>query len=127
MSKLSPSQCSRAVAINGNGNGHVAVSNNNGQVTIRESLEALDNIAFTLEDANEWNEVLKYSPDGSRLAVGSHDNKIYVYDAESYELQGELKGHSSYICSFDWSEDGTYGRSVCGAYDLLFWTMEDCE
>lgn len=29
--------------------------------------------------------------------------------------------------SVDWSEDGTYLRSVCGAHELLFFTTEDCK
>jgi len=31
-------------------------------------------------DPEEWSEVIKYSPDESLLAVGSHDNAIYIYD-----------------------------------------------
>ncbi len=27
----------------------------------------------------EWIEDLKFSPDGKHLAVGAHDNKLYVY------------------------------------------------
>jgi microtubule-associated protein-like 6 len=34
----------------------------------------------TNKDSQEWIEAMEYSPDGSKLAVGSHDNKIYVYD-----------------------------------------------
>lgn len=41
MSRFPPNQCSRAVAINPS-NGHVAVSDNEGQVTIRESYQAID-------------------------------------------------------------------------------------
>lgn len=44
--------------------------------------------------------------DGSRLAVGSHDNKIYIYETTEYTLQATLAKHSSYIIAVDWSTDG---------------------
>jgi len=37
---------------------------------------------------------------------------------------GRLKGHSSYIVCVDWSNDGKFLRTVCGAHELLFWTSE---
>ena len=35
---------------------------------------------FTLHHAKGWISDMKWSPDGSTLAAGSHDNKIYIYD-----------------------------------------------
>jgi WD40 repeat protein len=68
---------------------HLAVGHNDGTVTIRavEGLEAnkgqelinLDNIIQTLTNSQEWIECMRYSPSLTKLAVGSHDNKIYVY------------------------------------------------
>jgi WD40 repeat protein len=63
---------------------------------------------------------MEYSPDGSKLAVGSHDNNIYVYSTSNYSLLGVCSKHNSFITSVDWSLDGSYIRSVCGAYELLF-------
>jgi WD40 repeat protein len=40
-------------------------------------------------------------------------------------LKGVLKGHSSYIQNLDWSRDGNSLQSVCGAYELLFWKVDD--
>jgi WD40 repeat protein len=54
------------------------------------------------------------------LAVGSHDNNIYVYETTGYKLLGKCTKHNSFITSVDWSKDGKYIRSVCGAYELLF-------
>lgn len=65
-------------------------------------------------------EVLKYSHDGSKLAAGSHDNFIYVYNTNNYAKLGKCVGHSSFIVSVDWSQDGQSLRSVCGAHELLF-------
>ena len=76
------------------------------------------------KDSKEWIEAMSYSPDMQFLAVGSHDNNIYVYEAKSYGLVGTLKGHNSFIVSVDWSKDGKYIRSVCGAHELLFFFIE---
>jgi WD40 repeat protein len=67
-----------------------------------------------------------YNPSQNMLAVGSHDNYIYLYTvkANAYtKYAGPLKGHSSYICCLDWSSDGSYIRSNCGAYELLFFNV----
>jgi WD40 repeat protein len=64
------------------------------------------------------------SPDKKWLAVGSHDNFIYIYDTENqFKLKSTCKGHSSYINSLDWSADSDYIRSTSGAHDLLFWNV----
>ena len=36
----------------------------------------------------------------------------------------KLTGHSSFITAFDWSLDSKYLRSVCGAYELLFFNID---
>lgn len=125
LTSYAPSKCARAVAVNKAGNGHVAVGHNDGRVTIRSGVADLGTITNTLTDSDEWVEAMEYSPDGSKLAVGSHDNNIYVYDAESYELLGTCKAHNSFIVSVDWSEDSSYLRSVCGAHELLFFKTDD--
>ncbi len=69
---------------------------------------------------------MKYSPDEKRLAVGSHDNIIYIFavNGDQYSLQGKLQGHNSFITNLDWSKDGKNIQSNCGAYELLFWDVE---
>lgn len=68
--------------------------------------------------SKEWIEVLKYSPDETMLAVGSHDNDIYIYkvNGNNYEFHGKLQAHKSFITNFDWSKDSKYIQSNCGAY-----------
>ena len=46
------------------------------------------------------------------------DTKTY-----SEKKKQTLKGHSSFITALDWSQDGGFIRSVCGAYELLFFNM----
>lgn len=51
-------------------------------------------------------ETMHYSPDDKLLAVGSHDNFIYILDvSKSYKQITKLTGHSSFITSLDWSQD----------------------
>lgn len=68
---------------------------------------------------------MKYSPDESMLAVGSHDNDIYIFkvSGNSYTLHGKLEAHKSFITNMDWSRDGKYIQSNCGAYELLFFDV----
>ena len=61
------------------------------------------------------------------VAIGSHDNNVYVYYTWDWTLKCTLKGHSSFIIALDWSSDNTYIRTNCGAYELLFWTISNCE
>lgn len=119
LTELPDSQCARAVAYNQK-NGHIAVGHNDGTLTIRAAFNKLDQVIAQNTNSQEWIEAIQYSPDGSRLAVGSHDNNIYIYDSSAYKLQGKLTKHNSFIVSVDWSADGNYIRSVCGAHELLF-------
>jgi WD40 repeat protein len=118
LSVYPPNQCARAVAINPK-TGHVAVGINNGELSIRKSLRDLDNIVVQKHDAKEWIEALQYSPCGEFLAVGSHDNKIYIYDSH-YKLVSKCAKHSSFITSVDWSNDSQYIQATDGAYEILF-------
>ncbi len=96
-----------------------------GKVSIRQ-FEDLDRKVKTLKDAEEWSEVIKYSPCARYLAVGSHDNAVYVYDVENdYSLYTKFNKHNSFVTSIDWSIDSTYIRSVCGAYEKLYFNVKD--
>lgn len=122
LSEFPDSQCCRGAAINSK-SGHVAIGHNDGTMTVRQGKDNLSSIIATKNDSKEWIEVLSYSPDGSMLACGSHDNNIYIYDTSSYNKIGILKAHKSFITCFDWSADSSLIRSVCGAYELLFFKV----
>lgn len=96
-----------------------------GKVSIR-LMSDLDKKVKTITDADEWSEVMRYSPCERYLAVGSHDNCIYVYDVENdYSLYCKFNKHNSFVTSLDWSIDSTYIRSVCGAYEKLYFNVKD--
>jgi microtubule-associated protein-like 1/2 len=125
LSEYPDSKCARGVAYHAE-KGHVGVCHNDGTVTVRNS-NKLDEPMHTLRDAEEWSECIEFSPCGSLLAIGSHDNIIYVYETDGYTLKHKLKAHTSYICGMDWSQCSSYIRSVCGGYELLFFKLEDGE
>ncbi|XP_069374524.1 echinoderm microtubule-associated protein-like 3 isoform X1 [Paralichthys olivaceus] len=78
-------------------------------------------------DGNEQLSVMRYSPDGSFMAVGSHDNFIYIYNVTEsgrrYTRFGKCNGHSSFITHLDWSKDGKYIMSNSGDYEILYWDI----
>ena len=69
---------------------------------------------------------MAFSPDNQYLAVGSHDNAIYVYRTSDWGLQGKCTGHSSYIMALDWCAHSKFLRTNCGAYELLFFEVPSC-
>ena len=69
---------------------------------------------------------------GRYLAVGSHDNNIYLYDVMlSFDAKrgapmvktGTCRGHSSFITHLDWSVSGDMIVSNSGDYEQLFWDI----
>ena len=113
-----------------------------GQSTDAEVLEDV----YSAKHAKAWITDMKFAPNrteepsaGNRwctsLAVGSHDRNIYIYsilqvdkDARNSTgfhvwLRSICKGHNSYITHMDFSKDGHWLQSNCGAYELLFWDV----
>uniref|UniRef100_A0A803T092 EMAP like 4 n=1 Tax=Anolis carolinensis TaxID=28377 RepID=A0A803T092_ANOCA len=78
-------------------------------------------------DGNEQLSVMRYTVDGTLLAVGSHDNFIYLYtvteNGRKYSRYGKCTGHSSYITHLDWSPDNKYIMSNSGDYEILYWDI----
>ncbi|XP_039865853.1 echinoderm microtubule-associated protein-like 4 isoform X1 [Simochromis diagramma] len=78
-------------------------------------------------DGNEQLSVMRFSIDGSMLAVGSHDNFIYLYNVSEqgrkYSRYGKCTGHSSYITHLDWSPDNNFIMSNSGDYEILYWDV----
>ncbi|XP_053167311.1 echinoderm microtubule-associated protein-like 4 isoform X3 [Hemicordylus capensis] len=78
-------------------------------------------------DGNEQLSVMRYTVDGNLLAVGSHDNFIYLYivteNGRKYSRYGKCTGHSSYITHLDWTPDNKYIMSNSGDYEILYWDI----
>jgi len=121
LSHMPASQCSRAVIFCENGG--VIVAANDGRVHIWD--KCTDTApSKTLDDAEEWIECMSLSPNKDKLAVGSHDNSIYIYSTADWTLLGKLSKHTSYIMALDWCAHGKFIRSNCGAYELLFFDVD---
>ncbi|XP_023817128.1 echinoderm microtubule-associated protein-like 2 isoform X1 [Oryzias latipes] len=76
-------------------------------------------------DGNEMISTIRYSPDGNFLAVGSHDNFVYIYavseGGRKYSRVGKCSGHSSFVTHLDWSANSQYIVTNSGDYEILFW------
>jgi len=61
---------------------------------------------------------IKFSPQGTHLAIAVRDNCIYMYkvdimngsatDSNSYKLISVMKGHTSTVTNLDWSSNGKF-------------------
>ncbi|XP_005990360.1 echinoderm microtubule-associated protein-like 1 isoform X3 [Latimeria chalumnae] len=82
-------------------------------------------------DGNEQLSVMRYSPDGNFLAIGSHDNYIYIYgvseNGRKYSRIGKCSGHSSFITHLDWCVDSKHLISNSGDYEILYWISSVCK
>ncbi|KAB0369068.1 hypothetical protein FD755_019073 [Muntiacus reevesi] len=82
-------------------------------------------------DGNEQLSVMRYSPDGNFLAIGSHDNCIYIYgvsdSGRKYTRVGKCSGHSSFITHLDWSVNSQFLVSNSGDYEILYWVPSACK
>jgi len=111
----------RMACISPNGQ-HLAVGCAGGRMRVL----LMENLKQTVADKHEHLEAIDemaYSPDGTRLVTGSHDNCMHLYDVQrGYTLIQRCQGHSSYITHIDWSADSSVFKSTCGAYEILYWS-----
>lgn len=107
----------------------VAVGTQTGRWLVLDS-ESKD-LVTVHTDGNEQLSTMRYSPDGNFLAIGSHDNYIYIYavteGGRRYSRVGKCSGHSSFITHLDWSVDSQYLVSNSGDYEILYWIPSVCK
>ena len=60
---------------------------------------------------------VSFSPDGTKVASGSDDNTVKLWDVTSGECLQTLEGHSSDVWSVSFSPDGTKVASGSGRQD----------
>lgn len=62
----------------------------------------LFNLRVIKDGPTKWVHILKYSFEGSLLAAGSHDNKLYLFETENYtKLISVLDHNGSYVSHLD--------------------------
>ncbi|XP_045148988.1 echinoderm microtubule-associated protein-like 6, partial [Echinops telfairi] len=77
-----------------------------------------------IKDRKEVIHEMKFSPDGSYLAVGSNDGPVDVYAvSQRYKKIGECVQSLSFITHIDWSLDSRYLQTNDGAGERLFYKM----
>eukprot|EP00054_Salpingoeca_dolichothecata_P027405 m.201004 g.201004 ORF g.201004 m.201004 type:complete len:1228 (-) comp25954_c0_seq3:39-3722(-) len=102
----------------------VAVGTNKGSFVVLDSSSGKQ--IAKKKTSKERISTVRFSPDGSLLAVASHDNLIDLYDAtQKYKKVATCKGHSSFVRQIDFSSDGKFLQSASGDYELLFWNTSD--
>jgi microtubule-associated protein-like 6 len=82
-------------------------------------------VTHEARDSNKWITDMKYSPNGSMLAIGCFDNKIYVYGVnDGYSLSCIIGQHNAYITHIDFSEDSAWLQSNCAGFELCFFESD---
>ena len=61
----------------------------------------------TLQGHSNWVRSVSFSPDGTKVASGSYDNTVKLWDVTSGECLQTLEGHSRGVRSVSFSPDGT--------------------
>ena len=64
---------------------------------------------------------LAFSPDGTRLAAGTSDGPIYLWDLRTFEPVGQLLGHRSYVYELAYDTSGEMLVSGCGDATVRRW------
>jgi WD40 repeat protein len=70
---------------------------------------------YTLEGHSDGVNSVVFSLHGSRIASGSDDNTVRVWDVQTGQCQHTLKGHSDRVSSVVFSHDGS--RVASGSND----------
>jgi len=82
-------------------------------------------VSHEARDSTKWLTDIKYSPNGNLIAIGSFDNKVYVYSvSDGYALNAVISQHQSFITSVDFSEDSAWLQSNCGGLELNFFEAD---
>ena len=71
-------------------------------------------LLIEIKEAKRWISAIKFSPDGTILAVGARDNSIYLYSAsQQFKRKAKFSKHNAGINQFDFTSDGKAIQSCC--------------
>jgi WD40 repeat protein len=81
-------------------------------------------LILTLKGHTEDVWCVKWSPDGSKIASGSCDNTIKIWDGISGDLLKTITGHNNCVRSIDWSPDGSKVASASYDKTIKIWDTQ---
>jgi microtubule-associated protein-like 1/2 len=129
-----PNQCARAIAIEPKGR-HIIIGCNNGEVVVFDArtMNKLINLDLNKfgqravdNQTGNWIQVMAYNPSGTVCAVGTHGSVVVLLDVlDGYKPKGTLTASHSFISHIDWSADGQHIQTNDGAYELLFYDIDE--
>ncbi|CAF95573.1 unnamed protein product [Tetraodon nigroviridis] len=103
----------RSVSFNNDGS-QLALGMKDGSFTVLRVRDMTE--VVHIKDRKEVIHELKFSPDGSYLAVGSNDAFVDLYAvAQRYKKVGECSRSTSFITHLDWSVDSRFLQTNDGA------------
>lgn len=68
---------------------------------------------------------VKFSPDGTKIAVGSSDRTISIVDVASFEVEKTLSGHEASVTAVSWSKDGKQLLSSANDKSTILWDVKE--
>jgi len=75
-------------------------------------------------DATQYITVIRFSPNGNYLAVGSLDTTISVYDViRGYVKHSVCNDFNGFVSQLDWSFDSKFLRTNSGFFELSFYDV----
>jgi WD40 repeat protein len=78
--------------------------------------ERLGPTLYTYRGHTSWLETVAWSPDSTRIASGSWDRTVQVWDATTGHTIATYRGHSKIVLAVAWSPDGTKIASTDQSY-----------
>lgn len=80
----------------------------------------------TLHTGSDFLESVVWSPDGTKIAVGTNNNAVTVWETQTWEVLFRLRGHRAAPHAIAWSPDGSKLLSASGIYEptIRMWDAE---
>lgn len=96
----------------------------NARSTLLSLLQSNRRLQTYLHGHTDWVRAVAFSPDGTRIASGSSDTRVILWDAENRQRIGEpLEGHTNLVNSVAFSPDGDLLASAGRDNRIIIWDV----